>query len=180
MDRFNHICLRATYNEWMNTKIYSVMADECLNGVIDDTDNLIPAVINILNHLMVADILWLKRFAIHPANYSALAPILSLPTPARLDQILFTDILHLAERRQFLDKIICEWAHSIVRLDLDHQLCYKNMKGMITNQKFFSLIMHFFNYQTYHRGQIITLLSQADIEIGATELFVPTPDGIDI
>jgi hypothetical protein len=76
--------------------------------------------------------------------------------------------------------MICEWAHAITRIDLDHQLCYKNSQGIITNHKFFSLIMYFFNYQTFIREKILALLLQADIDVGATELIVPMPSGIDI
>jgi len=30
--------------------------------------------------------------------------------------------------------------------------------------------MHFFNHQTHHRGQVTTLLSQAGVDVGDTDL----------
>jgi len=180
LDRYNHICLRATYNEWMNAKIYNAIMYEFADDIIEGQNDLIDDAIRLLNHLIVVDTLWLKRFAIHPANYTALESVLSLPTPDNLEQIISSDIQELAEFRQYLDKIICEWAHAIARIDLDHQLCYKNTQGIITNHKFFSLIMYFFNYQTFIREKILALLLQAEIDVGATELIVPMPSGIDI
>jgi uncharacterized damage-inducible protein DinB len=38
------------------------------------------------------------------------------------------------------------------------------------------LLTHFFNHQTHHRGQITTLLSQAGLDVGATDLLVITPN----
>ena len=38
------------------------------------------------------------------------------------------------------------------------------------------LLQHFFNHQTHHRGQVTTLLSQTDIDIGETDLLMLIPD----
>jgi uncharacterized damage-inducible protein DinB len=34
------------------------------------------------------------------------------------------------------------------------------------------LVVHFFNHQTHHRGQASTLLTQAGVDIGVTDLVV--------
>ncbi len=68
MDRYNHICLRATYNEWMNAKIYNAIMYEFADDIIEGQNDLIDSAIRLLNHLIVMDTLWLKRFAIHPAK----------------------------------------------------------------------------------------------------------------
>jgi len=38
------------------------------------------------------------------------------------------------------------------------------------DKPFFSLLVHFFNHQTHHRGQATTLLSQAGLDVGTTDL----------
>jgi uncharacterized damage-inducible protein DinB len=43
-------------------------------------------------------------------------------------------------------------------------------------KNFFSLVMHFFNHQTHHRGQTSTLLMQAGIDIGVTDLLAMIPE----
>lgn len=40
------------------------------------------------------------------------------------------------------------------------------MKGVVSDKDFYSLVMHFFNHQTHHRGQVTTLLSQAGVDVG--------------
>lgn len=71
--------------------------------------------------------------------------------------------------------LITAWAGALCDTDLDHPLHYANMKGATADRNFFSLVMHFFNHQTHHRGQVTTLLSQAGIDIGVTDLLVPIP-----
>jgi len=39
----------------------------------------------------------------------------------------------------------------------------------------YPLLVHFFNHQTHHRGQATTLLSQAGVDIGVTDLLSLIP-----
>ncbi|WP_460587060.1 DinB family protein [Haliea atlantica] len=38
------------------------------------------------------------------------------------------------------------------------------------------LLLHFFNHQTHHRGQVSTLLAQAGIAVGVTDLLALIPE----
>ena len=176
MSRLDHICLMAKYNEWMNTKLYEAamrLPGEELNA---DRNAFFGSILGTLNHLAVGDTLWLKRFATHPANYSTLELARNLPTPASLDQLLYTDVQSLSTFRRSLDQVIVEWARSIADHDLDHVLHYANTKGVLADKNFFSLVMHFFNHQTHHRGQATTLLSQAGVDVGVTDLLAIIPN----
>ena len=50
------------------------------------------------------------------------------------------------------------------------------MKGIAAQKNFFSLVMHFFNHQIHHRGQATTLLYQAGVDVGVTDLLVLIPN----
>lgn len=90
--------------------------------------------------------------------------------PQRLDQVTFANIRELSAHRAWLDGIIIDWANAISEPDLDQHLHYRNMAGITAEKNFYSLISHFFNHQTHHRGQVSTLLSQAGQDIGDTDL----------
>lgn len=170
----------AEYNEWMNNKLYEAamtLSNEELNA---NRKAFFGSIIGTLNHLVVADTIWLKRFATHPANYLALEFVKAIPTPISLDQLLFTEILSLSAHRSELDQIIIDWAHSISEEELDYVMAYSNMKGIAANKNYFSLVMHFFNHQTHHRGQATTLLSQADVDVGITDLLAIVPNELTI
>jgi len=166
----------ATYNEWMNAKLYEAAMGLPEEELIANKKAAFGSILGILNHLVVGDTIWLKRLATHPAHYSALELIRSLSAPTSLDQLLFTDFQSLSKHRKLLDQVITEWAHSITGHDLEHVLSYTNTKGVATHKNFFSLVMHFFNHQTHHRGQATTLLWQSNVDIGVTDLLALIPD----
>jgi len=55
-------------------------------------------------------------------------------------------------------------------------LAYDNMKGVPAQRPYASLMLHFFNHQTHHRGQASTLLFQAGQDIGVTDLLALIAD----
>lgn len=176
MQRVEHACLMAQYNQWMNSRLYEAAMRLSPDELSADRNAFFGSIIGTLNHLVVADTIWLKRFAAHPANFAALQPIMALPTPERLNQLLFTDIHALAEHRNTIDGVIKAWTASMTEQDLDHVLQYANMRGNVFRKNFYSLVMHLFNHQTHHRGQTTTLLFQAGVDPGVTDLMMIIPD----
>jgi uncharacterized damage-inducible protein DinB len=174
--RTGQIGLMARYNEWMNAKLYEAAASLPPEQVSADRQAFFGSILGTLNHLVVADTVWLKRFAAHPAHYAALDPIRAQPVPARLDQPQAADLPGLRARRAALDRLIVDWAGAIAEPDLDRALDYQNMKGEPLRKNFFSLLMHFFNHQTHHRGQATTLLTQAGVDVGVTDLLSLIPN----
>lgn len=177
MSRTKQVCLMAEYNQWMNAKVYAAartLPDAELGA---DRKAFFGSLLGTLNHVAAGDTIWLQRFAAsHPAGFAALAPLRQLPPPAGLSQLLFPHFDALRLYRQWLDAVIIEWAGALGEADLDHVLRYHNMQGDAFERDFFSLLMHFFNHQTHHRGQATTLLSQAGVDVGPTDLLMLIPN----
>lgn len=93
-----------------------------------------------------------------------------------LDQILFDELSTLSEQRIWLDRQIINWVAELSEGDLDFVLGYHNTKGVPANKRYSSLVLHFFNHQTHHRGQVSTLLSRAGVGIGVTDLLAQIPE----
>lgn len=85
------------------------------------------------------------------------------------------DLDALLEHRVRLDAIISSLAAEVRDADLAQVLTYKNSRGEC-RKHFGSLLLHLFNHQTHHRGQASTLLSQAGIDIGVTDLLECIPE----
>ena len=47
---------------------------------------------------------------------------------------------------------------------------YSNTKGVQREHPAWQAMSHFFNHQTHHRGQVTTLLMQAGVDPGVTDL----------
>lgn len=174
--RIKHVQLMASYNEWMNTKLYSAAMQLPDEELARDRKAFFKSILGTLNHLVVADTIWLNRYRQHPANFSVLNPVQGWPMPTSLDQILFDEVQHLYEHRKIIDKTVQELAASVSERDLDVVLHYSSTKGIPFDKNFFSLLMHFFNHQTHHRGQVTTLLSQQGIDVGVTDLVMLIPE----
>lgn len=164
--------LMAHYNQWMNEKLYqcaSQLDEEDLNK---DMGAFFKSVIGTLNHLLVADLIWLRRFATHPANFTSLSPLAEFVETTQLDQTITTDLAELTTQRMRLDQIILDFANELTDQDLATHFSYQNMKGEQFNDQLGYPLQHFFNHQTHHRGQLTTLFNQLDTDVGVTDLLM--------
>ncbi len=168
--------LLAEYNESMNTKLYAAAGQLSVDQLNEDRGAFFGSLIGTMNHIVAGDTIWLQRFAAHPAGFPALKPMLTLSAPAGLTAVFSTDLAVLSAHRSSLDGIIRQWAAQLSDGDLQHVFQYKNTKGVPSQKRFASVVLHFFNHQTHHRGQASTLLSQAGVDIGVTDLLAWVPN----
>ena len=168
--------LLAEYNRWMNARLYAAAATLPEAELARDRGAFFGSILGTLNHVAVADTIWLKRFAASPRAQAALAPVCELPAPRALDAPLFPRFSGLRAHREWLDGIIAAWVGGLGAHDLQQVLPYANTRGERFERVLGQLLLHFFNHQTHHRGQATTLLSQAGVDVGVTDLLALIPD----
>ena len=164
--------LLAQYNQWMNDKLFDAAAQLTEADLRQDKGAFFGSVLGTLNHLMVGDIAWLKRFATEQDKFPSLDNIRKTNTPESLDIQLYDDLESLHAARQRLDADIINFCDEITTEQLAKKLDYQDYQGKSYSDQIGLLIQHLFNHQTHHRGQITTLLSQAGIDVGPTDLLV--------
>ena len=174
-----HFALLADYNQWMNRRLYDAAATLPHATLVADRGAFFKSILGTLNHLVVADTIWLKRFRAHPSCPKALASLDDVVTPTALDAMLYTDLAQLRERREWLDQIILIWVDELDGATLRSELDYTSIQGVPARRPVSAVLMHFFNHQTHHRGQVTTLLAQAGVDVGVTDLLVRTPNALD-
>ena len=172
----SHFELLSVYNQWINSKIYKTAGQLCATELTKDRGAFFGSILGTLNHIIVGDIIWLKRFATHPSCLDSLREVAGLENPTGLDQVAINDFGALAEHRFWLDGKIINWLTELTEADLDFILSYHDTEGFPANKRYSSLILHFFNHQTHHRGQLSTLLSQAGLNVGVTDLLAQIPE----
>ena len=178
MDLLTHIELLARYNQWMNDKLYDAAGKLSVEELERNRGAFFGSVLGTLNHIMVGDLVWLHRLGAHPAAHRALAPVRQTERPTSHSQMLHRDLPGLSQARKALDATIVAWAAQLSAADLDHVLDYRNMQGVPQRKMYGSLILNLFNHQTHHRGQATTLLFQAGIDVGVTDLVVLIPEEV--
>ena len=177
MSLTRHFILMADYNRWMNTRVYEAASRLNVATLHVDQGAFFGSVFGTLNHLLVADTIWLQRFSAHPARFAALASIAALPPPRSLSEPLHADLAALWAARQSMDTVIVALCAEATESDYAQSLTYANRADQTFVRSFGPLMQHFFNHQTHHRGQATTLLSQAGMDVGVTDLLALIPDG---
>lgn len=168
--------LMAEYNRWMNERMFDAAAKLAPADLLADRGAFFGSLFGTLNHIAVADTLWLQRFAQHPAAFPALAALADFPRPSSLRQAVAADLAGLRAYRTRLDDIILRWVAALAPEHLAADLSYTSTAGIASTRNFGALVQHFFNHQTHHRGQASTLLFQSGVDIGVTDLLALVPN----
>jgi uncharacterized damage-inducible protein DinB len=139
----------ARYNTVANERIYAACA------ALDDAQYRhegaasFGSIHRTLNHIMVADRIWMGRFEGVDSGIT------------KLDALLFDDLGTLAQARRIEDRRIEQYTGRLTEETVASTLHYTNMAGREFDDSMAVLLGHMFNHQTHHRGQIHVMLSQA-------------------
>ncbi|MGP4844166.1 DinB family protein [Marinobacter sp. 1Y8] len=168
--------LLARYNQSMNLQLIGVM--DTLPPALrrEDQGAFFGSIEATFNHILVADTIWMKRFSGHPSAFMSLRSLDKIPDPVSLSAPLFAHFDDLITARKNMDQRIIELIAESSESDYRFSLNYHNSRGATHHKQFDDLLIHFFNHQTHHRGQITTLLCQAGIDVGVTDLLALIPD----
>jgi uncharacterized damage-inducible protein DinB len=170
MDALRHVRLMAEYNRWMNRRLYETAAGLDAAALAQERGAFFGSILGTLNHLCVTDAIWLHRFDA-PGQWDTLRAATDwLPRPRTLRDTLHAELDPLGRLRERIDDLIVAWSEALIFTDLDRVLVYRNMAGEAQQRQVGPLLSHFFNHQTHHRGQVTTLLHQAGVDVGVTDL----------
>ena len=149
----------AAYNRWMNEGLYGVCAALSDDVRKADRGAFFRSIHGTLNHLLLADKVWMGRFTDRPFAVRS------------LDQELYADFAGLRSERARMDAAIEAWARGLTDTVLNGELVYTSIVNPERRSSDMAIcVMHFFNHQTHHRGQLTTLLSQLGADFGTTDL----------
>ena len=168
--------LMAEYNRWMNGRLYASAATLPEQRVFEDRGAFFGSLFDTLNHIAVADAIWLRRFAHHPGHGWLGHAMEAFPNPSSLRQRLAQSLQELSACRERLDQVIIDFAAQVTEGQLAGTLSYANTAGQAQARRFGSLVQHFFNHQTHHRGQATTLMFQMGADVGVTDLLAVIPN----
>ncbi len=152
-----HFMMFAAFNQWANRRIYDAAADLSGDEFTRDVGAAFGSMAGTLNHILVADRIWMKRFTGEG------------DAPTRLDTILHEDLPSLRAARETEDRRILDWIESREDKDLAGRFVYTTVTDMRTiSQRLSPALGHFFNHQTHHRGQahaILTMLGRDSVAL---------------
>ena len=150
----------ARYNRWQNQSIFSAAAALPDGTRKRNMGAFFKSIHGTLNHLVVADQLWLDRLEGSPTSITS------------LDQELHDDFDALTRKRDHTDNRLDRFVASLDEAHLNSTLTFRRLSGD-KNELTLPVpivMMQLFNHQTHHRGQVSTLLMQCGVNVGVTDL----------
>lgn len=148
----------AAYNRWMNDKIYALAGELTDEQRKRDLGAFFKSIHGTLNHILVADEAWLQRLARLPVT---------LRPP---DHELFSEFGELRQARRAMDEKLGAWAAALDEQTLGPTLdFYSGVYKRNRSIPYWAAVVHTFNHQTHHRGQVATLLKQLGKDPGPTD-----------
>lgn len=160
----------AAYNRWANARLYAAalaLPDESYRRAVGV---FFASLHGTLNHLLLADRIWLKRLTGEGEH------------PNRLDAILFEDRVALARARQAEDERIIRVVDGYDEAAFAASIAYRTTSGQSHEQTRADILTHLFNHQTHHRGQchaclsILTGSEPPPLDLLLFQRGVPAPD----
>jgi uncharacterized damage-inducible protein DinB len=163
--------LLARYNSWFNQRLYDACEKLTDKERKRERGAFFGSIHRTLNHLVWGDRVWLGRFAAQGIAFASLSEdVLWLPDGAMYEAVLYEDWSALRAARAQLDAAIEAWTSEMPAQFPVCTMRYANTKGVAREHSAWMALTHFFNHQAHHRGQVTTLLAQAGIDPGATDL----------
>ncbi|MFV1985375.1 MAG: DinB family protein [Thiohalomonadales bacterium] len=151
--------IQAQYNKWMNDHFYTLCDSISDEERKRDTGAFFKSIHGTFNHILLGDRLWMSRFQGTTFDVES------------LDQELYSDYGELKNQRIITDKTIAQYVESLTNEVLDKPITFvSKVKQSEHTYILRDCILHFFQHQIHHRGQISTLISQLGIDIGVTDM----------
>ena len=144
-----HFTRFAAYNRWANQRLFDAASQLSDDQYRQDTQVFFKSMQGTLNHILVADTVWMSRFQKTDHGITG------------LDQLLHEDHESLTSARLQMDQRIADYVATLDQPTLDAEFTYSpvTLPEPVTMQLNIAL-SHMFNHQTHHRGHAHGVLTR--------------------
>jgi uncharacterized damage-inducible protein DinB len=158
MDTIDTFRMLARYNRIANERLYEQCANLDAVEYQRERRGSFGSIHALLNHILLGDRIWMSRFAGGGKT-----------TPP-LNSILYNTFAELQAARSAQDAEIEAFFEKTDPAFLLNPLLYTNSRGKDCVDAAPMAVLHFFNHQTHHRGQVHVMISQTDVKPPSLDL----------
>jgi len=158
----DYVRTMADYNRWQNENIYqsaNTLDDQARR---ENRGAFFGSIHATLNHVLWGDQIWMARFAGTPE-----------PSAPSIGESVgqYDDWAQLSAARLDFDQTIIKWATDVAPSFLAGELSwYSGAVKREVRRPVAMLVVHMFNHQTHHRGQVHGMLTAAGATPGDTDI----------
>ena len=154
----------AKYNGSVNQSILELLRPLKKEQIMMETKAYYPSIFETLFHIFSGDLTWLRRYRdVLKENKPLSSEAVSLEVK-NLRKELESDYTKLFQYRNQLDDVIRQFVNEMDESKLNAIVRYKNLKGEEIEKELWKTLLHWFNHQTHHRGQISVLLDLIGVD----------------
>ncbi len=149
----------AAYNIWANKKIIETAKLLPAEQINKEIMSSFPSVYKTVLHLMEVENVWWERLKLSEHD-----------TPSGWFTGNFEE---LTKKLLELSAQWHNWIQNANEVNISHVFAYQNSKKEHFKQPVYEMLLHLFNHQTFHRGQLVTMFRQLGLDkIPATDFIV--------
>ncbi len=149
--------LQAQNNEWANARLLSACMHLTEAELVAERPSFFKTILATLNHIVTVD--WYYIDALREGGRAAEIRELyrdGAPNP-------FTSLMALNDAQSKSDKELVTFCEGLVERDLSRQVDTLREGGVIWKESIGDLLLHLFQHQTHHRGQVHDMLSATSV-----------------
>ena len=139
----------AAYNLWANNRLIEVINNLTDEQVDREIMSSFSSIRKTVLHLWDVENIWWQRMK--------LVEVQIWQSDNYTGSLMELNNNLLAQSKQWK-----EWIDIATEAALEHEFIYRNSKKDQFKQPVYEMLLHLFNHQSYHRGQLITMLRQVD------------------
>ena len=141
----------ARYNRLANETLYAACAELSEDELLQARPSYFGSIHRTLNHILLGDRIWLGRFEGE------------VMASTNLDAVLYPDFAEVDRARAGEDARLESFVAGLDENFLGGTVHYRNNAGRDCADPKPLCLVHLFNHQTHHRGQVHDMLSQTSV-----------------
>lgn len=155
--------MMARYNAWQNEGLRRMLAGMPDAELRAARGAFFGSIMATVNHILWADRVWLARLSGGAA-----------PEGGTAESVAFTPTAAVWGAERFrTDGALTLWAERLDAVELVGDLVWQSaLTGREARRPVAMCVVHMFNHQTHHRGQVHAMLTAAGMSPGPTDLFL--------
>ncbi len=156
--------LLAEYNAHANGLLLDVLQRAPEGLVTKEAGSYFGSILGVLNHILRSDLGWLSRLHASQPTLHSLAGVAATFDPATAPRQLYDNLAGFAKRRREVDAVFAALAADLTDQVLRGEVRFVSSKGEQESFVIGEILLHIFNHQTHHRGQVSQMLDAAGVQ----------------
>jgi uncharacterized damage-inducible protein DinB len=141
----------SAYNIWANQLILDAINQLPEEKQSQELPSSFKSLYKTVLHMLDAQSIWWQRMKL-------------LERTIRPSEDFTGDMKELSNNLLHLNRQWNEWVNNANDHQLHHVFHYQNTKKEQFKQPIFEMLVHVFNHETYHRGQLVNMLRQLEVD----------------